>query len=105
MLVQLFLDTTQPDRDPLLHLRDPRVYVSAAFHTVLYLGLALLVSFVFGLKGFDTKKFSVVVGLIMVGGYVARQAHVNRVYRAYGEDTEGAREHVRKHYTVWYFLG
>lgn len=105
MFTELFLDTTQPDRDPLLHLRDPRVYVSAAFHTMLYLCLTLLVSFVFGLKGFDTKKFVVVVGSIMIWGYVARQAHVNQVYRAYGEDTEGARDHVRKHYIQWYFLG
>lgn len=108
MFTKLYRDTTQPGIRPWSLLRDNRVYISAAVHTVLYLALTILISQVFrgrGLKPSVVSSFIIVSMLIQILGYPARAWHVNEIYNAYDKDNEGAREHVDKCYITWFFMG
>jgi len=78
------------------------------FHTVMYLLVAEIISFVFYgklLPQSTAVKFLAMVGGLQILGYAARVEHVKRIYETYGDDYEAARSHVDKQYITWFFIG
>ena len=105
MFTNLYIDTTQPDQDPTLLLRDQRIYISAFVHTMIYIFIIAMIASIFSVKKIDYTKLFVFSMLIQIIGYPARAWHVNQIYEAYGEDQKSAREHIDKQYISWVFIG
>jgi len=109
MFTELYLRSTDPEisLNQLLKENIGSIIISVIFHTIVYLGFANLVSFVFLNKGLSYKiniRLTVVLLLIMFFGYIGRYYHVRDVYGAYNSDIGLTREHLDKLYIGWIFI-
>ena len=109
MFTELYLRSTDPEisLNQLLKENIGLIIISVIFHTIVYLGFANLVSFVFLNRGLSYRinmRLTVVLLLIMFFGYIARYYHVHEVYRAYNYDKQLTRTHLDKLYVGWIFI-
>ena len=110
MLTKLYLDTTNPN----LRITDlfsagifPPLLVSVIFHTLLYVGFANAVSYIFynkALSGDVNFRLVAFLLVIMFLGFFGRVLHVKEIYAAYGGDMEKTRAHLDHLYVGWIFL-
>jgi Ca2+/Na+ antiporter len=110
MFTELYLRSTDPEisLNELLKENIVAIIISVIFHTIVYLGFANLVSFVFINRGLSYRiniRLTVVLLLIMFFGYIARYYHVQDIYRAYNYDKTLTRTHLDKLYIGWIFIG
>jgi hypothetical protein len=110
MFTELYLRTTNPDISliQLMKSNGTLMLVSIIFHTIIYLGFANLVSFIFFNSGLSYRinmRLTVVLLFIMFFGYIGRYYHVQDVYRAYKYDKQLTRAHLDKLYISWIFIG
>ena len=109
MFTELYLRSTDPEVSliQLFKTMWNLILISVIFHTIVYLGFANLVSYVFFNRGLSYKinvRLSVVLLLIMFFGYIGRYYHVREVYRAYNSDRGLTRTHLDKLYIGWIFI-
>jgi len=109
MFTELYLRSTDPEisLNQLLKENIWAIMISVIFHTIVYLGFANLVSFVFLNRGLSYKiniRLTAVLLLIMFFGYIGRYYHVRDIYGAYNSDRGLTREHVDKLYIGWIFI-
>ena len=107
MFTDVYKKTTDPDTTPTDILRCPGVWMSVVFHTLMYFMFVYAANWSFTGRGLSletTQRLLFVLTSIMTLGYIARIMFVKQVYKSYGYDTVGAKEHIDKHFIHWIFI-
>ena len=110
MFTKLYLDTTNPEGRLSDWLAPSILFpmmVSILVHTIMYVSVANLASYIFTGKALappvNTRLLACLTA-IMTFGYVARFYHVKDVYRAYHQDATKTRQHLDRLYIGWIFI-
>lgn len=109
MFARLYHITTDPDTTWKVFFSCPVVslmIVSIFFHILIYVLFFNIVSFVFfnrTLSEAINTRLIIVLGVIMVIGYIARFYHVKSVAAVF-HDKRQAREYIDQRYNTWLFL-
>lgn len=107
MFTQLYLLSTNPELSlsGLIAQSGP-IFVSAVFHTVVYVAFTNVVWFIFTgsvLSNQVNQRLMIFLMTVMLFGYLARFYHVKEIYHAY-QDAELTRRHVDQLYIGWIFI-
>lgn len=106
MFTSVYLQTTDP-RVPLTAWSYSPVVAAILFHTVLYIAVFNLASFLFlgrPLQNAVNVRLLVALLVIMTLGYVGRFHHVQDIYRAYNKNVEKTRQHCDHVFLTWIYL-
>lgn len=107
MFTRLYLTTTNPELSfSELMAQSGPIFVSAVFHTVVYVAFVNVVWFIFTgsmVSNLINQRLSVFLLAVMLAGYVARFYHVKEIYQTY-QDKALTRKHVDQLYIGWIFI-
>ena len=107
MFTRLYLTTTNPELSfSELMAQSGPIFVSAVFHTVVYVAFVNVVWFIFTGSMVSTlinQRLTVFLLAVMLVGYVARFYHVKEIYKTY-QDKALTRKHVDLLYIGWIFI-
>ncbi len=107
MFTELYLSTTNPELSLSgLIAKSGPIFVSAVFHTVVYVVFVNVVWFIFTgsvLSNQVNQRLLIFLMTVMLVGYLARFYHVKEIYHTY-QDKALTRRHVDQLYIGWIFI-